>query len=340
MSSHKGLICQKRIPRMNTITILAQQTNLQEAYTTAFRTKEKTLNKKSKYRAIKKQQKLQLHQIFAPDTWLIDLVKFNDFYYVFFVEANTRYLISIVGNGDLITNDAIEQTGLRVKTDRFYNIFKQFEKKNVIETTDRGMKLRSYQQQRKRINKIIGDSEKAFWSQMMINYYKSQRIEYEKINTVVEGHIRLSILDRLVRTIRDMVENAKIEVVSPNEMNTLAEVYNNTNHKALMDFTPYEVHNDFKKERMIIERRQGSNMIVRNRYKQNLQVGDIVYVRRLYAPFEKHRYSTVRELYRIIKINNDSLGIKTYDIEGIESKHYVANVARRDLRPIDSKQPY
>ena len=309
------------------------------AYTEAFRTKQKLESKKSKYKSIKKQTHIQLHQIFPPDTWLIDLVKFGDYYYVFFVEANTRYLIPIMGNADLINNDALEQTGLRVRTDRFFDIFQQFESQNVIETTDRGMRLRSYQQPRKRINKIIGDSEKAFWSERMINYYRSKRIEYQRINTVVEGHTRLSILDRLVRTIRDMVDNLKIEIVSPQEMKTLAEVYNNTKHKALMDFTPAEVHNNFRLERIVIERRMGSNMIRRNRNDYRLNLGDIVFVRRFYTQFEKHRYSTQNENYKVIKINTDS-GIDTYDLEGVESHMVLYNVARRDIRPIGTKLIY
>ena len=84
------------------------------------------------------QQEYQLRQIFPPNTWLIDLVCFKDkqlqqkFWYVFFVEANTRYLIAIPANGNYIA-ESWQETTPRINEDLFLEHFQEFESTALLQ---------------------------------------------------------------------------------------------------------------------------------------------------------------------------------------------------------------
>ena len=70
-------------------------------YDNAFVTK-KGKEKKKEYDS--SQSRFMERQLFPPNTWLMDFVRFdNGAWFCWFIEANTRYLIPIEGNGTMIT---------------------------------------------------------------------------------------------------------------------------------------------------------------------------------------------------------------------------------------------
>ena len=276
------------------------------------------------HRFPKNQNHLHLHQIFHPNTWLIDLVKFNDLWYVFFVEANTRYLIVVQGNSDFATSsEAVDvEPSHRVKTDIFKDVFKRFQEIN----------------ESKPIYKIIGDSERSFWSKSMMTYYKQNNILTEKINVSKEGHVRLGILDRLVRTIRQMCYNADLsELVIPTEMIKIVLTYNNTQHSVFYKYakikaTPLEVHNNQDLEKRFIQGLVRENEKTAQQDTFYLETGTPVIVK---APTpeifskSKNKQPTMKGIYYVEKRYDDG----KYMVKNKRTHKVIGNVPRRNLAP-------
>ena len=202
----------------------------------------------------------------------------------------------------------------RLKTDLFKSLFIEFLEDCVKKPT-----------------LIIGDSEKAFWSQnVMRPFYAQNNIEIQPINVSQEGHIRLAVLDRLVRTIRDMCDNLKID--SENiTIPTLQEVittYNNTKHKDLQNHTPREVYLDELLENRILKGRRTENWLKSNNEGFLIPEGSDVLIRRKYSKFEKRRGTTTRDgEFEVVRRVSGTM----YEVKNKETGE-TEIVARRDLK--------
>ena len=294
---------------------------LYDAFDKAYKTKIGEVTRPSKSHKFVSQHKFMRHQVFSPGSWLVDLVKFGDYWYVFFVEANTRYLIVIQGNSDFLTPSAVEvNTNKRVPTDIFLEVFKRFEEMNG-----------------KPVTNLIGDSEKAFWSKRMMSYYKEKNIETEINNVSKQGHIRMSILDRLVRTMRDVCYNMSFEKnVSPAQMIEAVVVYNNTTHHTFRkmlnkDLTPAQMHENSDYERQFVHALQMDNTRISSQKGFDIRVGTKVVVYDEHAPLEKRKRSNVIEGdYVVKKLSLDG----TYVLKNNDDGSILASVPRRNLRAI------
>ena len=310
------------------IYILDEETRpIDNDYSNAFATKEGNTQKRNYVSTAitTSQSRFMEHQIFPFNTWLMDLVRFdNGVWFCWFIEANTRYLIAIEGNGRTITADAWETFSARVPTDFFLDAFKAFQQLNTIPSTTRA---RAANERRKPVSLIIGDSEKAFWSERMLQHYHTEGIEYERINTKQEGHIRLAILDRSVRTIRDMLYRLNIQRVSPDNVYRAVAIYNNTVHKTL-GYTPKQVHCSEALERRVIQNLKADNWVRTHRTDYPIPAGSEVSVRKQYSIFEKRR-STVRSGKHTLMSRNKR---GQYSVRNNEGETF--SVYRRDLKPI------
>ena len=294
---------------------------LYDAFDKAYKTKIGEETRASKSHKFVSQHKFMRHQVFTPGSWLVDLVKFGDYWYVFFVEANTRYLIVIQGNSDFLTPTAVEvNTNKRVASDIFLEVFKRFEEMNG-----------------KPVTNLIGDSEKAFWSKRMMEYYKEKNIETEIINVSREGHIRMSILDRIVRTMRDICYNIGYEKnVDPSKMIQAVVVYNDTTHKTFRkmlnkDLTPTQLHENGGYEKEFILALQLDNIRISSQKGFNIRVGTKVVVYDEHAPLEKRKRSKVLEGdYVVERFNLDG----TYTLKNKIDDSILLSVPRRNLRAI------
>ena len=296
-------------------------------YSRSFKTKVGK-QKKENYTPIaitSKQSSYMEHQVFPLNTWLIDLVRFdNGAWFCWFIEANTRFLIVVEGNGQTITEEAWEEYSARVPSEFFFEAFRTFQELNTIPTSNRRTRRG---EKRKPVSLIIGDSEKAFWSARMLAYYSQQNIHYERINTKQEGHIRLSILDRSVRTIRDILYRLDIMNIAPDDVYRAVIIYNNTIHRTL-GYTPLQVHCNPSLERRVIQNLKADNWITTHRKDYYIGEGEEVAVRQIYKPFEKHR-STVRSGKHTVSERNKR---GQYTIKDGEGKTFISY--RRDLKPI------
>ena len=119
------------------------------------------------------QYKTQLHQVFPLYTWIIDYVFDNK--YLLCVEANTRYAVIY-----LLYRDAKRTV------------------KNLEELVTKNT-----------VKRIIGDYDKVFTSNAVKEFCESRGIAYEFKKSADTNHIWTSILDRVVRTFRDMLLTSK-----------------------------------------------------------------------------------------------------------------------------------
>ena len=179
--------------------------------------------KRSKTHKLPRQREYESLLTFKPDTWLIDLVQFHaantPVWYVFFIHANSRYLIIRDGSTLVINDDAVElpeNRKARVKTNAFLPILNEIVKNHNVKY-------------------IMGDSEKAFWSNSSMRFYREHNIKVFPVNVKKDGHLRMSVLDRCVRTIRDYAFNAEITAFTSNVIKQLAVIYNNSKNRDLTD---------------------------------------------------------------------------------------------------------
>ena len=313
------------------------------------------------------QHRYQQRQIFPKNTWLLDLVCMNDkeakvkYWYVFFVEANTRYLIVLPANG-FYNSGAWEQNVTRINESNFLRIFKAFRELNFITKPHN----RRSAVQKKPVFKIIADSEKAFWAKNALDYYKKEKIKLGKVNVRREGHTRMSILDRVVRTIRGLLlslnssrkkggvrkltreerenllnnwqEDDSLErrvpknyiPPTPDVLLQLATLYNNHNNKALGGFTPKQAHNNPLFERRLNIRRLTDNFLRTRAAGTILDEDAEVDVRANNTGlFDKENLGIEPETYQVLKRLDGGL----YRLLGTETGKRISRY-RKDLRPV------
>lgn len=307
----------RSIQQHEQIIILDNDTQkLRDVYAKAFKTKVKTDDKKSDGKRFPDKQKdIDLCLWYEPGTWLVDLVNCGSIWYVFFVEGNTRFLIVYPGNAALVDGNIDRQPG-RVRSDAFLDIFTQFRHKA------------------KNVTRLIGDSEKAFWSQTMQAKYQQFNIKTTIINTSVDGHTPLSILDRTVRTIRDMNANLKQdpEILLP-QMNQLVTVYNNTKHGGLEDtigkpITPRQMHDNKQLELEYIRNSKANNWIIANNPGFIIPTGSKIVIKQKYHQLEKHRNTCVSGDWRVVSRRGLWYTVR-------ESKTgQIMKVKRRDIKAV------
>ena len=91
-------------------------------------------------------------------------------------------------------------------------------------------------------------------------------------------HSSLAILDRAIRTIRDLAFNMKVGIITPKIMSIIVWQYNNAPHATLSKYagypvSPNEVDNDEDLEKFIVRRIQQENYNIMSQYGFNLKDG-------------------------------------------------------------------
>ena len=230
--------------------------------------------------------------------------------------------IVVQSNSDNVTEEATEvQLNKRVPSDTFLEAFKKFEELN-----DRGV-----------VKKIIGDSEKAFWSRTMLRYYERHGIEVERINVSQEGHLGMSILDRLVGTIRRMCSNMfGDDLVSPKQMIEVVVVYNNSMHHTFEHFlhkkiTPYEMNHDRTLERDFSNALWEDNIKIRFDNEFDLRPGTQVVVRA--DRFDDTSKIAEQGDWYVLSQEGITFTVGRCD-DREHITHQLQKIYRRDLRPI------
>ena len=207
-------------------------------------------------------KKYQVHKVAARDTYMIDLMFSGKLCYLVCINVNTRYLIVELMNKVVSEDSFTTQFSKQSKDVNSYLVALQ----NILYS---GVNIKH----------LIGDGERAFDSRIVYNkFYKDNNIDFKPVprqhstlypefvknkfaNKTDPLHSALGIIDRVIRTIRDMAYNMKIDPnnITPNIMKEIVNQYNNVPHIGLsgyagFDVTPTMVQNDKQLEEYIVRK--------------------------------------------------------------------------------------
>ena len=267
-------------------------------------------------------------------SYMIDLMFENRKYcYLIAININTRKLW--VENTNIKTSDDdFERAAIKCTEniiDAFYRMM------------ERGMKVKY----------VKGDNDKSFNSVMAKRFFKENEIQFfgaslqktkypnfmKKLNMVKAIkpeplHSSLSLVDRVIRTIRDLAYNMQIGEITPKIMKRIEWIYNNAPHKILSKYagiqvTPDEVDNDEELESFINRRIRQDNYNIVNSYGFNIPEGSKVSVYNERNDKAKRRSEIQPGNYTILKRNGNLYEIMDED-GNVETK------SRTKINPIST----
>ena len=160
--------------------------------------------------------------------------------------------------------------------------------------------------------KITSDQEAGINSQITQDFLENKKVSIQIVTE--QNHSTLSIVDRFIRTLRDMntpsdkskheSSHEKYTFISPKRMQKFLDSYNSSYHTSI-NCTPEEMQNDPELEREYIfkcleqkERQAGMKDMILNK-------GDYVFYLIPRNTLKKRRYYTSRECYRIAEIKGN-----------------------------------
>ena len=197
--------------------------------------------------------------------------------YLIAINVNTKYLYAQILN---VMISKTEFTKDKLKATMSYL-------RALQKLIDKGMK----------VEHLIGDGEGAFKSDESKMFYNSHNISFSPVARQPKGafpdfmkyeqnkakkteplHSGLGIVDRVIRTIRDMAYNMNIGVITPEVMDEIVNQYNNAPHRGLSQWagfsvTPKMVDDDPELENYIVRRILQANWEIKNNVEFNINEG-------------------------------------------------------------------
>ena len=303
--------------------------NKQKALQNEDKTRPVTDNKVPiKFNLKENKAKYQLHKTALPNTFLIDIMYCDKLLYLIAINVNTRYLFAELLNNKVGRN-GYANGNLRTTDSVLRALDKMIEK---------GMKVKY----------LFGDGEKAFSSVNKEEIQRKYGITFQSVPRIYMGiypsfmvkqnlrrktdpmHNSLGIIDRVIRTIRDMAYNIKADVITPEIMNELVDQYNRAPHRTLSELagfsvSPTDVENDSDLESFIIRRIIQNNYNVKSQPGYQLDAGQKVNVFNEKDTLMKRRTIVQPGEYTVTGYDNG-----VYQIQG---EGLVQNIPRYKLRP-------
>lgn len=204
-----------------------------------------------------------------------------------------------------------------------------------------------------RINHLVGDSEKCFWSYESQKFYdeigvfdywpveRQKKAQYplfmktkQSLNNKSEpSHNALGIVDRAIRTLRDMAFHMEIDVITPNIMESLVFQYNNAPHSTLTKYagfpvTPFEAQCDIELEDLIVKNIARENYLIRERVGFYIPTGTRVKIYNEKDNMKKRRSVIQPGAFEIVAFSDGLYIVKNIISEELQS------VPRWKLSPI------
>ena len=190
------------------------------------------------------------------------------------ININTRYLYVALVNQILFGDDTVNS---EEKRQRFAKYDKSADK--YLNTLDKlihsGVNIRQ----------LTFDGEGAFVSRKAQKYYKDHNIKYKTAPRMKMGnypdfmkkeqkqiktdpmHSSLGLVDRVIRTLRDMAYNMGVGIITPSIMDELVRQYNNAPHKTLSKYAGRSVS-----PKMVNDDKDLESYIVMNICKENYNI--------------------------------------------------------------------
>jgi len=166
------------------------------------------------------------------------------------------------------------------------------------------------------ISAMTSDQDAAYLSEPILSFMKSNSIDYR--TTEDHDHNRLSIINRFIRTLRDL--NSKPHF-SEEKMKTLISSYNDTTHSST-NHTPNEWTPELEKEYIEKKRAQTDSI----RFSERIEPGTTVRIMTEPDHFKKKRSNLSKELYKVSSNEGSNIVITAKD-------HSVATYPRFRLVP-------
>ena len=223
-------------------------------------------------------KRYQLHKVSKRYSYIIDLMFIDKLCYLVAININTRFLIVEVMNR-ILFDSSINEDENKDKLIKFSKYNKSAE--TFINT------LNKIIQSGVIIKQLTFDGEGAFLSSLAKRYYRDHNIEWSTAQRLQMGsypdfmkkeqqrvktdpmHSSLGLIDRVIRTIRDMAYNMNVGTITPSIMKEIVNQYNNAPHKTLslyagVSVSPQMVQNDSKLETFIVKRIVEENYKIMN----------------------------------------------------------------------------
>lgn len=200
--------------------------------------------------------------------------------------------------------------------------------------------LINLKQQYPQFDTLISDMERSFSSRGLNDFYNNnsiRHISYNMNNTdgARVNHLKLSIIDRFARTLRDMVFNSKRSnpdfQLTEFTLNELCNIYNNSPHSTLSQVMKFNVsprqafeHEDLQNE--IMRRIISQNIATTNTFEyKRILPGELVYLHKPHVFGEKRRANVEDTPYRVVGRRRGGFVLK--NAEGIINETtYINNV--------------
>ena len=200
-------------------------------------------------------KKYQLHKVGPRGTYMIDIMfGENGLAYLVCINVNTKYgmieLLNTTEHGDALKANARTATSYLRALKKMMKVVEEYNP----------------------IKYLIGDDEGAFGSRLAKQFYKDHGIQFHGVpRMIIEGkkgtdpnHSSLAVVDRFIRTIRDMLYNCGYEA-TPKAIKWVLFQYNNAAHSTLsralgQPISPNNLMLDKDKEEYIVMRINKANL--------------------------------------------------------------------------------
>lgn len=251
---------------------------------------------------IRKNKKFMLNRVGKLNEYMEDIMYDGKYAYLVLININTRYLCV----EPLNTKHGDNYLKNNTKSTKAYLTALQ--------------KINNRLNQMRKIKYLFGDGEPSFKSKKAWNYYTNfngRNIIFNPVSRITGEngksspiHTGLSIVDRVIRTIRDMANNLNLNIINPADMVYIVDYYNKSSHKTLSKFanfpvSPEIVQNDIELEKYIIFNMVKDNYNTINNTDYKLNKGQIITV---YNPknntMDKKRNITKPDKYVFIGQNS------------------------------------
>ena len=233
-------------------------------------------------------KKYSLHKVAPRGSYMIDfMIHKKKYVYLVAININTRYAM-------------IEMTNITVPDEKDSQESQEKVLSKDAKTTSSYLRaLNKMIDEVKFMNPIrhlTGDGESAFKSSFAMKFYEQYNITFHPVpRMMIEGkrtkagnqgtdplHTSLALVDRFIRTIRDMIFNAELQI-TPLAIKEMVRQYNNAPHSTLskyigFDVSPLMVQQDKNKEEYIVMKLNKENIQTRMRYDFDIPIGSIVKV--------------------------------------------------------------
>ena len=192
-------------------------------------------------------KRFKLYKVAPKGSYMIDFMECGKLKYLVAININTRYGAIELSNIEKDSEGEVLKKGAKTKTSYLRALTKII---NEIGS----------------IKHLTGDGEGAFTSDLALEFYHQRGIEFHPVPRMFLSpngakrteplHSSLALIDRLIRTLREMVFNAGL-TLTPLALKEMMRQYNNAPHSTLSKWigfpvSPLMIQKDPNKEEFIV----------------------------------------------------------------------------------------